>query len=585
MIRFEADATAGTPDSTNTVSDFIHSPYFYVVLAAAALFVIWILVRRHRVNKMKEALESFQTQLNSLKTVPLPYEMTKALALSRVAKNGDAHFADERKEDFDRIQDNFKKLQEMINDSDEFIQLRKYGMASDNNGQIKTLLDQTGRSVRELDGALKSVLDEENLQRQKINDLKETYRGIKVKINENSGNYLFCWEALDRKVNAIDEQFSQFEKIMQANEFDQADGQIEAIRASVNGLNDIVESIPDLINVSKNEIPSQVSEVRSSYALTKKQGAYLDHLQVPETLQEINDSLQDAVNQIKQCEVAGVNDQLLASETKLGELKQQIEKERTAYGELVNMKQTASRNLAQLNETVEKLNAGYDAMARRYGLETSKAEMADYTAKAQELSRQYDEMMASLDQDVPASQSVLKLSQLNTEIVVCLNNVNHIGDVVSHASDDEKSAREQFVKLSIVLNEVQAQIRNNRVPSISSKYQADVAQAEEYLDKLESLLNADPIDVSLVNSMKASAIDVVFHLHESVNKFLGTANMTENAIVIGNMYRSSNPEIDSELTRAELAYRNGDFTPALKTAMTAIETVYPDVVKELEKGA
>jgi septation ring formation regulator len=184
----------------------------------------------------------------------------------------------------------------------------------------------------------------------------------------------------------------------------------------------------------------------------------------------------------------------------------------------------------------------------------------------------------------PASASLINLSQLNTEILVCLNNVNKMSETVRTASADEQSAREQLVKLSIVLSEVQSKIRNNRIPNISTQYDDDVRKAEEYINKLENLLNEQPINVTLVNSLKNSAVELVYQLYESVNRILGTAIMAENAIVIGNMYRSTYSEIDSELTRAELAYRNGEYTQALTIALNTIKKVHPETVEQLING-
>ncbi|MBR3350672.1 MAG: selenide, water dikinase, partial [Erysipelotrichaceae bacterium] len=168
--------------------------------------------------------------------------------------------------------------------------------------------------------------------------------------------------------------------------------------------------------------------------------------------------------------------------------------------------------------------------------------------------------------------------------LVCLNNVNKMSETVRTASADEQSAREQLIKLSIVLSEVQSKIRNNRIPNISTQYDDDVRKAEEYINKLENLLNEQPINVTLVNSLKNSAVELVYQLYESVNRILGTAIMAENAIVIGNMYRSTYSEIDSELTRAELAYRNGEYTQALTIALNTIKKVHPETVEQLING-
>ena len=64
---------------------------------------------------------------------------------------------------------------------------------------------------------------------------------------------------------------------------------------------------------------------------------------------------------------------------------------------------------------------------------------------------------------------------------------------------------------------------------------------------------------------------------------VGIAIMVENAIVFGNRYRSSYPEIDSELTRAELSFQNGEYTKALKIAIQSIEKMHPGIYEKLIK--
>ena len=59
--------------------------------------------------------------------------------------------------------------------------------------------------------------------------------------------------------------------------------------------------------------------------------------------------------------------------------------------------------------------------------------------------------------------------------------------------------------------------------------------------------------------------------------------MVENTIVFGNKYRSSYPDIDSELTRAELCFRNGEYTQALKIAIATIEKIHPGSYEKLIK--
>ena len=56
--------------------------------------------------------------------------------------------------------------------------------------------------------------------------------------------------------------------------------------------------------------------------------------------------------------------------------------------------------------------------------------------------------------------------------------------------------------------------------------------------------------------------------------------MVENAIVFGNKYRSTYTDIDRELSKAEFQYLNGEYTKALKTAISCMETLFPDNADE-----
>ena len=56
--------------------------------------------------------------------------------------------------------------------------------------------------------------------------------------------------------------------------------------------------------------------------------------------------------------------------------------------------------------------------------------------------------------------------------------------------------------------------------------------------------------------------------------------MVENAIVFGNKYRSTYPEVDRYLSNAEFSYINGEYTKALTMAISCMETLFPNTANE-----
>lgn len=98
---------------------------------------------------------------------------------------------------------------------------------------------------------------------------------------------------------------------------------------------------------------------------------------------------------------------------------------------------------------------------------------------------------------------------------------------------------------------------------------------------MQVILNNSPLDVNRLNSGLRKAIDYVYTLYNNVNNLVGMAMMVENTIVFGNRYRSSYPDIDSELTRAELCFRNGQYTKALKIGIQCIEKIHPGAYEKM----
>ena len=151
----------------------------------------------------------------------------------------------------------------------------------------------------------------------------------------------------------------------------------------------------------------------------------------------------------------------------------------------------------------------------------------------------------------------------------------------SAEAGSEERAKKQLVKLQLIVNEIHVKMKKHRLPSVSQKYQEDLHRAKVMIKEISCILDNTPLDVKRMNAELKNAIDYIYTLYNSVNNLVGMANMVENTIVFGNRYRSSYPEIDSELTRCELCFRNGQYTKALKIGIQAIEKMHPGAYENL----
>ena len=224
----------------------------------------------------------------------------------------------------------------------------------------------------------------------------------------------------------------------------------------------------------------------------------------------------------------------------------------------------------------------YSNIRDRFGLE-------DWThrfALADEQMGNVQEASTLLQREIKADQTpLIEVVRYYREFVANINEfktqIDEMKSKLISASSDESRAQKQLIKLQLILNEVRLNAATRHLPSISSQFEKDIQQAEDLISRVQIVLSHSPLDVPTLNADLQDAIDFVYKLYNNANNLIGVAVMVENAIVFGNRFRSAHPSMNTDLTRAELCFQNGEYTRALKIAIQAIENLHPGTYEKL----
>ena len=123
---------------------------------------------------------------------------------------------------------------------------------------------------------------------------------------------------------------------------------------------------------------------------------------------------------------------------------------------------------------------------------------------------------------------------------------------------------------------IDAKVREYRLPAIADSYKDDLAEGRARVARIKELLAAVPLDIDELNSTLDESIDFIYKFYNNVNNVVGMASMVENAIVFGNKYRSSYPEVERDLSMAEFSYLTGEYTKALTMTISCMEKLFPN---------
>ena len=553
------------------------------------LFLVILIIKRMNLHQLKQKMQAVEKRYNNVKSVPLPFKLNKAVALARVNPEILENVND-FKNNFEEIQENFKSIVHVLAETEDVLVIGKSKHAKLNLQDLNQMLNQIEKQVDQLNSRLDSILEEENQQRGQITELKEMFRQAKTDLTARSVQLSPSLPALESRLGEIEKAFTSFEEWMYASEFGKAKEKMEEIQITLDELRHWIDELPELIGLANGVIPKQIDEIAE---LTKRLNAkqvYTRHLEVDNNLALIQETTQQDQISLSRCQVTAVQEHLRENQKRLAQLLTSLQKEETAKEDVSKHIELLGSGLTEIKNMHGQLTEHLKKDAGRFGWENLNDLLIEKQKSIGLLEASLLQSTKVVEENsMPSSSLMLKLKESLQDVHNAKNDLSHAFDRLSSARNDEDRAKKQLLKLHLIMNEIQVKIRKFKLPVISETYEGDLRKSYQYVNSIAKLLEESPLDIQLLNATVNDAIDHIYKLYNNVNNLVGTVEMIENTIVYGNKYRSQDAELDTQLTRAELLFRNGDYTQAIKVAIAAVEAVQPKhfegLIKENAKSA
>ncbi len=570
--------------------NFIGDTRTIIALAVIIAFLaIWLIINRVSTKRLTKELTEQEAHYRMIKSIPLSLKMNKAVAIGRVDPDAVLR-VNEAQAAFDRVQSELSGISASLSDAENHIADGKLRAADELLNSVERDLRLTESQAKGLETTLDGILAKETAQRQQVTNMKNRFRALKSQASENATRLSFAWPMVEQKVSDTEKMFSTFEEWMFSNDFDKANAELESITRSVGELEELLDTMPGLIEDARGVIPKMAEQLHRDYAKARKNGVYLKHLEIEKNLTVMTAALKEDLRKLKSGSTEGVREHLEDYKTRINQMVRSVKKETKASYEVSQLARDTEEIAGDVQKNADFVNSVYEKSSERFGLGSLEGELSNLNNELEELNSRLPELLENVDSyTMPATVLASSLRELNREYTACNRSVREIRDRIEVASGDEDRARKQLIKLQIIMNQMQVKIRKYKLPNISEAYDEDMTKAQDYITRLEKLIDETPLNIQLLNSTLQEALNFIYQLYNNVNNVVGTVVMVENTIVFGNRYRSTYADIDSELTRSELSFRNGQYTQALTTAIATIEKIHPgnyeSMIKENAKSA
>lgn len=551
-----------------------------IIIISVSILVLILVILTYRLLKLKHyrnEIVDLENKMNAIKSLPIQYRLGR---VKGIAKN-----MPELQEKYETYDAKFAELTDLqndeiiplVNDIDEALYYRKLRGVQKKMNSLEEKVIHYAKESKQLLKDIEVITEIENIQRLEIIKVKEKYRAT----NDNYAQIRFKVEDYVPKVqdvfHDIDERFVELENYMNNQQFEEAKTYTEDISKYIDALDQQLSDLPTYISVVRQYLPKRLNELKSIMQDMQEKDFAVERMNATIRISKIDNDLHETEKNIKNLKLENVGQNIEVMTDELNLLYSDFEKEKNAYA-LYEEK----RN--ECYKFVNKIESGFlEAKESIHELEKNYI-LGDYTITIEDDYNQFQSIVDDLAEITKIIEtkdfSYIEMIDDFSRIVEQSKPYNdslikHI-ELAETLRIQEKRALDELDNINIVLLEIKSEIRNKHLPMISESYQDYIDDSYQKADSILNFIRKRPIDLKSLSLQVDAARDVIYKLYDNVHNLIVTAEMVEDAIVFGNRYRSSFLEVNTELTKAELLYRNGEYTKALSTAVDIIEKIKPD---------
>ncbi len=549
---------------------------FGSIFAVLFLLILFYVVRSFKKRTVSKKLNQYEILYNECISIPISFKLNKASSIAKSNTDKEKIY-NNLKLEYDDLDKRHDEIATVMEDIEDALAFNKLSMASRSMEDLGMLVEEALRLTRALDTRLDEVLEEEQEKRDEINVLKDTFRNLKTKLMGNVGMYRDAYDVLEAQTKNIESLFSQFEEWMFASDYEKAEGLIDEIHDDLTSYENNLDSVPKLYEMARGKIPVLLDKVSETYQEVLSDDVYLEHLEVPKNIGVLAEVLKDDLKRIAEVDVTFSDESLTNTFTRLEQIQYQIEKEVSANHEMNLVIQQAFPLLDEVLLHVSELLEKAPVVEKRFHFEELVHNVTGFSDKAQALSMNREKLLNEVEtKEKPATVLLVSTNEIKHDIEILAKSLYEVMHQVNQANADEIRAKKQLMKLYLIINDVEVKIKKRSLPSISEKYAYDLQKSRAYVRQISDLLDQTILDIPTLNGTVSEAIDYIYKLHNNVNNLVGVVDMCEDSIVYANKYRAYVPDIDSELTKAELAFNNGEYTQSLTMIINAVDRYKPD---------
>lgn len=549
-----------------------------------ALIIFMIVYHSIKLKIYRQEILDLQNQINGIKTLPLQYRLGR---VQSIAKN-----MPEVAEEYEQFTKDFEKITEfqknelgvLVNEVNESLFYGKTHGIKKKLALIHEMTQRYDHDAKDLLTRIEKVTEIENIQRVEIIRVKGKYREvgneyekIRVKVEE------FVPHALEM-FKELDDDFVKLETLMNNQMFADAKNFTEEIENRIDSLQENLKDLPSYVYVVSDLLPSKIDKVDELITSLEGDEYALEEMNIAARRQEVDEQMEESIAHVKNVDIKGAAEVLEPLTGLIEELVIDLGKELDSYKQFKEKWRESYNELQRLTDVYQNTMKEYRRLFTEFVIDEEEVVISKKYEEFKQIQEDANDLIEQMESGHFAYANMLEhVENLYDRM---MQHDTYLEEFEKQKEDIEtknQKTEELLENINIVLLEIKSEIKNEHLPLVNDSYRDYIADSYNKVEEIKRFKAHKPVVLNELCAKVEGARDVIYKLYDNVHNMIVTAGMVEDAIVYANRYRSMFLEVNTELTKAEVLFRNGEYRNALQVAVDILERLEPGKYEELIK--
>lgn len=549
-----------------------------------ALIIFMIIYHQVKLNMYRQELLDLQNQINGIKTLPLQYRLGR---VQSIAKN-----MPEVVEQYEQFTEDFEKITEfqknelgvLVDEVDAALFYRKTRGVKKNLALIREMTQRYDHDAKNLLARIEKVTEIENIQRVEIIRVKGKYRDtaneyekIRIKVEEFVPHVLEMFKELD-------DDFVKLETLMNNQMFADAKKFTEEIENRIDSLHANLKDLPSYVYVVSDLLPSKIDKVDELISSLEGDEYALEKMKIATRRHEVDEQMEESIVQVKNVDIKAAAQVLEPLTGLIEELVIDLSKELDSYKQFKEKWRESYNELQRLTEIYQQVMKEYRRLTTEFVIDEEEVVISKKYEEFRQIQNDANQLIEQMELGHFAYADMLDhVVDLYDRMMKHDAYLEEFEKQKEDIENKNKETEELLENINIVLLEIKSEIKNEHLPLVNDSYRNYITDSYNKVEEIKRFKAHKPVVLNELCAKVEGARDVIYKLYDNVHNMIVTAGMVEDAIVYANRYRSMFLEVNTELTKAEVLFRNGEYRNALQVAVDILERLEPGKYEELIK--